>query len=59
MCFSGCQDCLAVQCKQILAPILFSQHLPPPAIKLKVLACTICSSAAIQLCCDAGVKPVQ
>lgn len=53
MCFSGCQDCLAVQCKQIAASIPVSQHLPSPVIQLEVLACTICSCAAIQLQCDA------
>lgn len=61
MCFSGCQGCLAVQCKQIAAFILFSQHLPSPVIQLKVLACTICSRAAVQAYCDAnaGVKLVE
>lgn len=61
MCFSGCQDCLAVQCKQIPALILFSQYLPSPVIKLKVLAFTVCGRAAIQMPCDAdtGVKPVE
>lgn len=61
MCFSGCQDCLAVQCKQIAAFILLSQHLPSPVNQLKVLACSICSCAAIQVCCDAeaGVKLVE
>lgn len=53
MCFSGCQDCLAVQCKQIAASIPVSQHLPSPVIQLEVLACTIYSCAAIQLQCDA------
>lgn len=60
-CFSGCQDCLAFRCKQIAAFILFSQHLTSPVIQLKVLACTVCSYAAIQVCCDAdaGVKLVE
>lgn len=61
MCFSGCQDCLAVQCKQIAAFLLFSQHLTSPVNQLKVLACTICSRAASQVCCaaNAGVKLVE
>lgn len=59
MCFSGCQDCLAVQCKQIAAFILFSQRLTSPVIQAKVLAATICSRAALRVCSDADVKLVE
>lgn len=54
MCFSGCQDCLAVQCKQIAAFKLSSQHLTSPVIPAEGVGIhhlQPCSSS-----CDADVE---
>lgn len=61
LCFSGCQVCLAVQCKQIAAFTLFSQHLTSTVSQLNVLHHLQLCCSATQVCFggDAGVKLVE
>lgn len=61
MCFSGCQVCLAVQCKQIAAFTLFSQHLASTVSLLNVLRYLQprCSATQAWFCGDAAVRSVK